>query len=125
MVKATCAPASRKRRQRVLKRARGFRGARSKLIRTAYDAVDRANSMAYVGRKLKKRQFRRLWTIRINAACRAHGLNYSRFMYGLKAFGIQLNRKVLADLALNEPKSFKELIAKAKSMLKKAEFPSS
>ena len=125
MVKATCAPASRKRRQRVLKRARGFRGARSKLIRTAYDAVDRANSMAYVGRKLKKRQFRRLWTIRINAACRAHGLNYSRFMYGLKAVGIQLNRKVLADLALNEPKSFKELIAKAKSMLKKTELPSS
>ena len=117
MVKATCSPASRKRRKRVLKRARGFRGARSKLIRTAYDAVDKANSMAYVGRKQKKRQFRRLWTVRINAACRAHGLTYSRFMFGLKTVGVQLNRKILADIAINEPKSFELLVAKAQSVL--------
>ena len=120
MVKATCSPASRKRRKRVLKRARGFRGARSKLIRTAYDAVDHAASMAYVGRKQKKRQFRRLWTLRINAACRARGVSYSRFMYALKTVGIELNRKMLAEMAVHEPKSFDTLIAKAKSVLQDA-----
>ena len=117
MVKATCAPASRKRRKRILKRARGFRGARSKLIRTAYDAVDKANSMAYVGRKQKKRQYRRLWTVRINAACRAHGVSYSRFMYALKKIGVNMNRKILADLAVHEPESLEMLIAKAKTVL--------
>ena len=117
MVKAKWAPASRKRRKRILKRAKGFRGARSKLIRTAYDAVDKANAMAYVGRKQKKRQYRRLWTIRINAACRTQGINYSRFMYALKSIGVKLNRKMLADLAVHEPETFKVLINKAKSSL--------
>ena len=117
MVKATCAPASRKRRKRILKRAKGFRGSRSKLIRTAYDAVDRANAMAYVGRKQKKRQYRRLWTIRINIACRTHGISYSKFIHSLYLMGIKLNRKVLADMAVREPKDFEKLIEKVKSSL--------
>ncbi len=117
MVKATNAPASRKRRKRVLKRARGFRGGRSKLIRTAYDSVDRANANAYVGRKQKKRQYRRLWTIRINASCRQHDLNYSRFIDGLKKAGVELNRKILADMAVNDSDAFTALIEKAKQAL--------
>jgi len=103
MPRATCAPASRKRRKRVLERAKGFRGARSKNIRTAYDAVDKAMAHAYVGRKQKKRQYRRLWTVRINAACRQLGTNYSTFINGLKKAEIDLNRKVLADIAVSDP----------------------
>jgi large subunit ribosomal protein L20 len=110
-------PASRQRRKRVLKRARGFYGGRSKLIRTAYDAVDRANAMSYIGRKQRKRQFRRLWNIRINAACRAQGMTYSRFMHGLKLAGITLNRKVLADLAVTDPNGFSAILDKAKTAI--------
>lgn len=110
MARVTCAVSSRKRRKRVLERAKGFYGASSKQIRTAYDAVDKALSHAYVGRKQKKRQYRQLWTIRINAACRMHGTNYSQFMNGLKKAGIELNRKVLADLAVSEPQEFKALV---------------
>ncbi len=117
MVKASNAVASRKRRKRILQRARGFRGGRSKLIRTAMDAVDRAQAMAYVGRKQKKRQYRRLWTVRINAACRAQGINYSRFINGLSKLDITLNRKVLADMAVNDAKSFATLVEKAKAAL--------
>ena len=113
MARVTSAVASRKRRKRVLEQAKGFRGARSKQIRTVYDAVDKAMSHAYVGRKQKKRQYRRLWTVRINAACRANGTNYSQFINGLKVAGIELNRKVLADIAVNEPKEFKALVEQA------------
>ena len=113
MVKASSSPASRKRRNRVLKQAKGFYGGRSKLIRQAYNAVDRANAMAYVGRKQKKRQYRRLWTVRINAACRANGTTYSKFIHGLTTAGIALNRKILADMAVRDPDSFKTLVDKA------------
>ncbi len=105
---------SHQRRKAVLKAAKGFRGGRSKLLRTAYDAVDSARQHAYVGRKLKKREYRRLWTARINAACRQQGLNYSRFIYGLKCADIDLNRKVLADMAATDPESFSELVETAK-----------
>ncbi|MCP3967632.1 MAG: 50S ribosomal protein L20 [Lentisphaerae bacterium] len=112
MARVTCAVTSRKRRKRILEQAKGFYGGRSKQIRTAYDAVDKAMAHAYVGRKQKKRQYRRLWTVRINAACRMNGTNYSRFMNGLKKAGIELNRKVLADLAVTEPQEFKALVEK-------------
>lgn len=113
MARVTSAVASRKRRKRVLEQAKGFKGARSKQIRTAYDAVDKAMSHAFVGRKQKKRLYRRLWTVRINAACRANGTNYSKFINGLKLAGIELNRKVLADIAVNEPKEFIALVEQA------------
>jgi large subunit ribosomal protein L20 len=113
MARVTSAVSSRRRRKRVLEQAKGFRGARSKQIRTVYDAVDKAMSHAFVGRKQKKRLYRRLWTVRINAACRANGTNYSTFINGLKLAGIELNRKVLADIAVNEPKEFKALIEQA------------
>jgi len=112
MSRVTCAVASRKRRKRVLERAKGFYGAASKQIRTVYDAVDHANAHAYRGRKQKKQQYRGLWVIRINAACRALGTNYSSFMNGLKKAQIELNRKVLADLAISEPAEFKALVEK-------------
>ena len=109
--------ASRARRKRILERAKGFYGARSKQIRTALDAVDKAGVHAYKGRKLKKRQYRRLWTVRINAATRLQGLIYSRFINGLKKLEIELNRKVLADMAVNDPKAFEALVNKAKEAL--------
>lgn len=115
MSRAKSAVASRKRRKKVLKQARGFRGNRSKLIRQAYGAVDRAMAMAYVGRKQKKRQYRRLWTIRINAACRAAGWNYSSFIDGLKKAGVEVNRKWLADLAATDPDAFAKLIDTARA----------
>ena len=113
MARVTSAVSSRKRRKRILEQAKGFKGARSKQIRTAYDAVDKAMSHAFVGRKQKKRLYRRLWTVRINAACRANGTNYSTFINGLKIAGIELNRKVLADIAVNEPKEFIALVEQA------------
>ena len=113
-MRSTNAVASRARRKRILERAKGFYGARSKQIRTASDAVDKAGVHAYKGRKLKKRQFRRLWTVRINAACRQLGTNYSKFINGLKKQNIELNRKVLADLAVNDPKAFASLVEKTK-----------
>ena len=112
MTRVTCAVASRKRRKRVLERAKGFYGASSKQIRTVYDAVDKAMVHAYRGRKQKKQQYRQLWTVRINAACRSLGTNYSQFMNGLKKAGIELNRKVLADLAVTEFQEFKALVEK-------------
>ena len=119
MARVTCSPTSRKRRKRVLERAKGFRGASSKNIRTAYDAVDKAMSHAYVGRKQKKRQYRRLWTIRINAACRQLGTNYSTFINGLKKAEIDVNRKVLADIAVADPAAFKVFVDKASAALQK------
>jgi large subunit ribosomal protein L20 len=117
MARITCAVQSRKRRKRALKKARGYYGARSKNIRTVYDALEKAGQHAYTGRKQKKRQYRSLWTVRINAACRANDFNYSRFMNGLKKAGIELNRKVLADIAVNDEAAFKALIEKAKEQL--------
>ena len=114
-MRVTLAVPSRKRRKRALERAKGFYGASSKRIRTVYDAIDKADSHAYVGRKQKKRQYRRLWTVRINAACRQNGCTYSKFMDGLKKAQISLNRKVLADLAVQEPSAFKPLLEQAKA----------
>lgn len=115
-MRVTCAVPSRKRRKRALERAKGFYGASSKRIRTVYDAIDHADAHAYVGRKQKKRQFRRLWTIRINVACRMNGVNYSQFINGLKKAGIDLNRKVLADIAVRDAAAFKALVEKTKSV---------
>ncbi len=114
MSRAKSSVASRKRRKKVLAAAKGFRGGRGKLIRQAYGAVDRAMAMAYVGRKQKKRQYRRLWTVRINAACRAGGSNYSQFIDGLNKAGVEVNRKWLADLCVNDPQAFAALVEKAK-----------
>lgn len=109
--------ASRKRRKKVLARARGFRGGRGKLVRQAYNAVDRAMAMAYTGRKQKKRQYRRLWTARINAACRPLGITYSDFIHGLKLAELDLNRKVLSNMANEDPEAFAEVVNVAKKAL--------
>ena len=112
MSRTTCAGPSRKRRKMVLARAKGFYGNSSRNIRTAYDAVDKALVHSYKGRKQKKQQYRQLWIVRINAACRALNVNYSTFMNGLKKAEIALNRKVLADLAVTAPAEFKALVEK-------------
>ena len=114
-MRVTSAVPSRKRRKRALERAKGFYGASSKQIRTVYDAIDKADVHAYEGRKQKKRQYRRLWTVRINAACRLQGMTYSKFMNGLKKANIEVNRKVLADLAVNDAAAFTALLEKAKA----------
>ena len=115
MSKAPRAVPSRLRRKRVLKQAKGFYGRRKNTITSANAAVDRSMQHAYIGRKLRKRNFRALWIQRINAAARAHGLTYSRFMSGLARAGIEIDRKVLADLAVHEPASFKLLADKAQT----------
>ncbi len=102
--------ASRKRKRKILKRASGFRGGRSKLIRTAKEAVNKARHHAYRDRKVRKRDFRRLWISRINAATRVHGLSYSRFIDGLNKACVEVNRKILADLAVRDPNAFAELV---------------
>ncbi len=104
-----------KKRRKILKAAKGYWGAKSKLYRIAREAVMKSQNYAYVGRKNKKRQFRQLWIARINAAARMNGLSYSRFMNGLKKQGITLNRKVLADLAVNDSAAFTALCEKAKA----------
>lgn len=109
---------TKKRRNRVLKLAKGYRGAKSKQFRTAKQAVMKSLSYAYVGRKLRKREFRTLWIARINAAARLNGLSYSRFMNGLKNASINVNRKMLADIAISDPKSFTQLVETAKANLK-------
>lgn len=108
---------AKKRHKRVLKLARGYRGARSKQYRVAKQSVMRALTSSYAGRKERKRQFRQLWIARINAAARINGLSYSKFMYGLKLANIDLNRKVLADMAVNDAEGFQKLaeIAKEKA----------
>ncbi|HEX9698093.1 MAG TPA: 50S ribosomal protein L20 [Acidobacteriota bacterium] len=105
------------RRRRILKQAKGYYGSDSRLYASARDAVDRAMQYAYHGRKRKKRDFRRLWITRINAACRQHDLSYSRFMAGLKAAGVGLDRKVLAEIAVEDPAAFEQLTATAKDSL--------
>ena len=113
MSRAPRAVPSRKRRNRVLKRAKGFRGRRKNNITTANAAVDRSLQHSYIGRKEKKRNFRALWIQRINAACRLYGVTYSRFISGLAKAGIDIDRKVLADLAVSEPDAFKALVDQA------------
>ncbi|HSU85984.1 MAG TPA: 50S ribosomal protein L20 [Chthoniobacterales bacterium] len=117
MPRATNAPASRERRKRVLKAAKGYRGRRSKLFRYAKDATMKAKYWAYRDRKTRKRNFRMLWVQRLNAACRAQGLTYSRFAEGLKAAGIGLDRKILSDLAITDEVAFKGIIEQVKSAL--------
>jgi large subunit ribosomal protein L20 len=117
MPRATNAPASRKRRRRVLAKAKGYRGRRSKLFRYAKDATMKGQYWAYRDRKTRKRNFRMLWIQRLNAAVRAHGLSYSRFAEGLKAAGIGLDRKILADLAVTDEKAFQSVIEQAKNAL--------
>ena len=108
---------AKKRHNRVLKLAKGYRGARSKQYRVAKQSVMRALATSYAGRKKRKRQFRQLWIARINAAARLNGLSYSKFMYGLKLAEVQLNRKVLADMAVNDPAGFATLAEVAKSKI--------
>ena len=108
---------AKKRHNRVLKLAKGYRGARSKQYRVAKQSVMRALTSAYAGRKQRKRQFRSLWIARINAAARMNGLSYSRMMYGLKLAGVDVNRKILADLAVNDAQGFAALAEKAKAQL--------
>ena len=104
---------ARRRRQKVLKLAKGYRGGHSKLFRTAADTVDKALNYAYRDRKQRKRQFRRLWIARINAAARMNDLSYSRFISGLKKANVNLDRKVLADLAISDPPGFAQIAALA------------
>ena len=106
---------AKKRHNRTLKLAKGYRGARSKQYRVAKQSVMRALASSYAGRKQRKREFRRLWIARINAAARINGISYSQFMYGLKLADVELNRKVLADMAVNDPQGFATLAELAKS----------
>ena len=106
-----------KKRRKIFKLAKGYWGARSKQYRVAREVVMKAQYYAYVGRKLRKRDFRRLWIARINAACRAQGITYSVFMFGLKKAGIDINRKVLSDLAIHDADAFAALVEKAKAQV--------
>ncbi len=115
MPRATNGPASRRRRNSRLKLAKGFRGGRSKLFRTATESVDRAQAMAYVHRKHKKRDFRRLWIVRVNAACRMNGISYSRFIDGCTKAGIAINRKMLSEIAIYDPAGFTKVVETAKA----------
>lgn len=108
-----------KKRRAILKQAKGYRGAKSKLYRVAMEAVMKSGNYAYIGRRLKKRDFRKLWIARINAACHANDISYSRFMYGLKLADIKLNRKVLAELAISNPTEFTNLVSTAKTQIAK------
>lgn len=109
MPRATSSVARNRRKKKILQEARGQFGARSKLYRTAKNAVERGWAYSYRDRRRKKRDFRRLWIARINAGARQHDISYSRFIHGLKAAGVELNRKALADLAVREPEAFAEL----------------
>ena len=108
---------ARKKHKRILKLAKGYRGARSKQYRVAKQSVMRALASSYVGRKERKRQFRRLWIARINAAARMNGLSYSKFMYGLKLADVEMDRKILSDMAINDAEGFTALAELAKSKL--------
>lgn len=108
-----------KKRRKIMRRAKGYFGAKSKLYRVAREAVMKSMQYAYVGRRLKKRDFRQLWIARINAGARLNNLSYSRLMYGLKLANVDLNRKILADLAVNDAKAFSDLCETAKEQLAK------
>lgn len=114
MPRSTSAVASRARRKKILKQAKGFYGKRKNVYTVAKNVLEKGLGYKYVGRKIKKRDYRSLWIARINAAVREEGMSYSQFMHVLRVKGIELNRKVLADLAMNEPASFKALIASVK-----------
>lgn len=117
MARVKGALATRKRRKRVLKLAKGYRGAKSKQFRTAKQAVMKSLVYAYIGRKQRKRDFRRLWITRISAAAKMNGINYSQFMNGLKKAGINMNRKMLSEIAIADPVAFTALVEKAKAAL--------
>ena len=117
MARVKGALATRKRRKKVLKLAKGYFGAKSKLFKTAKEAVMKSGNYAYIGRRLKKRDFRRLWITRISAAAKMNGMNYSTFMNGLKKAGITMNRKMLAELAVSDAAAFTALVEKAKAAL--------
>ena len=117
MARVKGAMATRKRRKRVLKLAKGYRGAKSKLFRTAKQAVMKSLSYAYIGRKQKKRDFRKLWITRISAACKLNGTTYSKFMNGLKKAEINMNRKMLSEIAIADPAAFTQLVEQAKAAL--------
>jgi large subunit ribosomal protein L20 len=106
-------------RKKILALAKGYRGTKSKLYRSAKESVERALNFAYTGRKLKKRDFRKLWIVRINAACRLNDMKYSQFIHGLSLAGIELDRKSLADLAVKQPETFATLAAQAKDAVSK------
>jgi large subunit ribosomal protein L20 len=106
-------------RKKILALAKGYRGTKSKLYRSAKESVERGLNFAYTGRKLKKRDFRRLWIVRINAACRLNDIKYSQFMHGLGLAGIELDRKSLADLAVKQPETFAAIAGKAKEAIEK------
>lgn len=106
-------------RKKILALAKGFRGTKSKLYRSAKESVERALNFAYTGRKLKKRDFRKLWIVRINAACRLNDMKYSQFIHGLNLAGIEMDRKVLADLAVKQPEAFAMVAVQAKDALSK------
>ena len=118
MARVKGALATRKRRKKILKLAKGYWGAKSKHFKMAKQAVKKSGVYAYIGRKQKKRSYRSLWITRINAACRAEGVNYSTFMNGLKKSGIELNRKMLSEMAIHDPKSFSALVETAKNAAK-------
>ena len=117
MARIKCAKSTRKRRNKILKAAKGYWGAKSKHFMMAKQAVMKSGNYAYVGRKQKKRDFRSLWITRISAQAKVNGINYSQFMHGLKKSGIDLNRKMLAELAVSDKEAFAELAEKAKSAL--------
>ena len=108
---------TRKRRNKILKLAKGYWGSKSKHFKMANQAVMKSLTYAYVGRKRKKRDYRQLWIMRINAGCKANGMNYSRFMHGLKLSGIDLNRKMLSEMAIHEPEAFSQLCGTAKAAI--------
>jgi len=117
MARVKGAMMTRKRRKKVLKLAKGYFSGKRKLFRTAKEAIMKSGNYAFAGRRLKKRDFRRLWITRISAGCRANGVNYSTFMNGLKKAGVELNRKMLSELAINDEKAFAALVEKAKAAL--------
>jgi large subunit ribosomal protein L20 len=117
MPKVKHSVATKKRKKKVLKLARGYWGAKSRLYRTAQEAVNRAQAYAYRDRRVKKREFRRLWISRINAAARLNGVSYSQLIHGLTQANIEINRKLLAELAINDPSAFSAIAEKAKAQL--------
>ncbi len=117
MPRATSGPTTRRRHKKIIKQAKGYYGVRKSSFRRAREAVDRARKYSYRDRRQRKRQFRRLWVVRINAAARLHGLTYSELIHGLKQAGIELNRKVLADLAVHDPEAFGQIAEQAKDAL--------
>lgn len=117
MPRATNKPASRNRRRKIIKKAAGYRGSRHRLLKTAKQAVDHSEQYAYRDRKTRKRDFRRLWIARINAGARAHGMSYNRFINGLRKADIDLDRKMLAELAVSDDQAFAQLVEQSKAAL--------